>query len=257
MGTPADDLGRFLQETGSLPGWHIVYVPVAGSTMDLAREAARHGGEGRSVFVCDYQTAGRGRLGRRWEAPPGLALLFTVLLRGEGPPQHSTMLVSVAVAEAIEQQTALRPAIKWPNDLMLDGGKVAGVLAEAYSGPPAGYVLVGCGVNVNQTAEDLAALGRAAASLRQVCGRPIHRGELLISCLRRLDHWLRWDVTTRVDALRAAWESRLWRRGALVRLREADATYNAWIEGVVGDGALLVRLENGERRRVVAGEILL
>src|SRR5215211_1447645 len=127
-----DDLGPFLERAVLPKGWRVLYEPTVTSTNDLAREAARRGWPDRSVFVADYQTAGRGRHGRTWTAPPRTGLLMSVLLRHRGAaPHYYTMLTSVAVCEAIERLLGLEPAIKWPNDVMIDDRKVAGVLAEA------------------------------------------------------------------------------------------------------------------------------
>ena len=254
---PSQDLGLFLQRVALPPGWRVVHEPVVESTMDLAREAARRGWPDRTVFVCDYQTAGRGRQGRAWVAPPGAGLLFTLLLRSTDEPWLATMLAAVGLCEAVERLVQVEPAIKWPNDLLVDDRKLAGILAEAYSGPPAGYMLVGCGLNVNQGAEDLSSLGRPATSLKLAAGRPVHRGELLVLCIERLDSWLELEPAARGAALRRAWEGRLWGRGQSVRLRDQEAEFTARIEGVALDGALVVRLESGELRRIVNGEILM
>lgn len=254
---PHDDLGLFLRRVALPPGWRVVHEPVVTSTMDLAREAARRGWPERSVFVCDYQTAGRGRQGRPWEAPPRLGLLFTLLLRSLDPPLLGTMLAAVALSEAIERLTGLELSIKWPNDLLVDGAKLAGILAEAYSGPPSRYTLIGCGLNANQAAEHLAPLGRAATSLKLAAGHPVHRGELLVLCLERLDTWLAYSPPVRDTQLRQAWADRLWGLGQSLRLREAEHDFTAVVQGVDTDGALLVRTTDGSVRRFVAGEIVL
>jgi BirA family biotin operon repressor/biotin-[acetyl-CoA-carboxylase] ligase len=253
---PSQDLGLFLERVALPPGWRVVHEPVVESTMGLAREAARRGWPDRTVFVCDYQTAGRGRQGRAWEAPPGAGLLFTLLMRSADEPWLATMLAAVALCEAIERLVQVEPAIKWPNDLLFEDRKLAGILAEGYSGPPAGYMLVGCGLNVNQDAEELSHLGRSATSLKLAAGRPVHRGELLVMCIERLDAWLGLEPAARGAALRRAWESRLWGRGQPVRLREKEDEFTAVLEGVALDGALLVRVDSGELRRIVHGEIL-
>ena len=227
------------------------------STMDLAREAARRGWPDRSVFVCDFQTAGRGRQGRTWQAPSGLGLLFSALLHSSDPPLLHTMLASVALCEAVERLVQLEPSIKWPNDLLIDDQKVAGILAEGYSGPPSDYTVLGCGGNVNQEAADLAGLGRAATSLRLAAGRTVHRGELLVVCLERFEVWLALDAAGRAAGLRRAWEDRLWGRGRPVRLRDRGIEFTAVIEGLAADGSLLVRLDDGQRRRILTGELLL
>lgn len=225
--------------------------------MDLGRAAAERGWSERSVFVCDYQTRGRGRQGRPWEAGPGLGLLFTVLLRNDQPPFASTMLAVVALCEAIERLAGVEAGIKWPNDLLFEGAKLAGVLTESYSGPAGGYALVGCGLNVNQTADDLADLGRTATSVSLAAGRPVHRGELLVLCLERMETRLGLEPAQRLPALRQAWEARLWGRGQQLLVRDQGVEFVARLEGVDQDGALLVRPADGGLRRVVSGEIVL
>jgi BirA family biotin operon repressor/biotin-[acetyl-CoA-carboxylase] ligase len=254
---PSEDLGLFIQRVALPPGWQVIYEPVLESTMNLARKAARRNWPGRSVFVCDYQTLGHGRQGRRWEAPPGQALLFTLLLRTTDPPLAQTMLASVALCEAVQRLVQVEPSIKWPNDLLVEGRKLAGVLAESYGGVAGGYTLVGCGINVNQGDEDLRALGRAATSLKLAAGHPVHRGELLVICIERFDSWLALRPYERSLKLGRAWESRLWGLGRSAVVRDAGVEFPAVIEGAASDGALLVRLESGEVKRVLAGEILL
>ena len=251
------DLAEYLPTLSSRPAWRIHYEPRVGSTMDLAREAARQGCPDRSLFVADHQLSGRGRQGRRWQAPAGSALLFTILLRGAAPPLQRTMLASVALAEAIEDRAGFEPAIKWPNDLLYGDAKLAGVLAESYSGPFSSYVLVGCGLNVNQEASDFASLGRAGTSLLLVTGRRQHRGELLASILDRLDLWLALTPTACATALRPAWQRRLWRLDATIRLREAGVEREVVVVGVDADGALLFRSANGDLDRTVTAEIVL
>lgn len=254
---PSADLGTFLERAALPPGWRVVYEPVVASTMDLGREAARRGWPDRSVFVCDYQTAGRGREARRWEAPPGRALLLTLLVRWPEPPFVATMLAAVALAEAIARLVQVEPSIKWPNDLLVGDAKLAGVLGESHSGPPAPYALVGCGLNVNQDAAELGDLGRAATSLLLEAGRPVHRGELLVLFLESCQAWLDRPRGGLAAELRAAWQARLWGRGRPVRLRDLGRELTATIEAVDGDGALLVRETQGQLRRIVSGEIVL
>src|SRR5947207_5837162 len=170
--------------------------------MGLARAAAQRDWPDRSVFVCDYQTAGRGRAGRTWLAPPGAALLFTVLLRSDDPPLCQTMLASVALSEAVERLAAVETSIKWPNDLLVEDRKLAGVLAERFTDDKRSCTLVGCGLNVNQDPAQLEAIGRSATSLKAEAGRSFHRGELLVVCLERFESWLSQDRGRRLAGLR-------------------------------------------------------
>ena len=259
------------------PGWSGTFFERVGSTQDEARAAARRGTPSRSVFVADEQTAGRGRHGRRWLAASGSALLVSIVFRHAQPapvPWQYTSLVSLALAEGIELVVPhARPAIKWPNDLVLDGRKVAGVLAESSFDGEHLLVVVGAGLNVNAAPDDLA---DAATSLRAVAGERVDRGELLRTFVGRLDAWL----ARPVQEAQAAWQRRLWGRGQRLRLvdvgpeqvpRLADVhpeqalrladlrpeqALSVVVLGVEPNGALRVRLPDGSERRTTTGELL-
>ena len=148
-----------------------------------------------SVAVADEQTEGRGRLGRSWHAPAGTALLFsTVLIPAVEPARlpELSLVAGAAVAEAIAEVSALEPEIKFPNDVLIGGRKVAGILAESSEG----RVVLGIGVNANQGAAELPSDAQTApTSLRLELGRRVDRAELLAAILARLelayDRWLR------------------------------------------------------------------
>lgn len=255
-GRADDHLGPFIERVALPSGWRVLHEPSVESTNDLAREAARRGWPDRSVFVADYQTKGRGRHGRTWLCPPRAGLLMSVLLRRRDAPASSyTMLAAVALCEAVERLLALDPAIKWPNDVVVDGQKVAGVLAEASDDGRERTVVVGVGVNVNLEPDELADLPNAT-SLSIEAGVPVHRGELLALMVERLDSWLRADRFTLEAGLWRAWNGRLWGRDQVVRVQEGDDQVLATVLGGERDGTLLVRLGDGTDRRVVAGEIL-
>jgi BirA family transcriptional regulator, biotin operon repressor / biotin---[acetyl-CoA-carboxylase] ligase len=255
-GRADDHLGAFIERVALPTGWRVLHEPSVESTNDLAREAARRDWPDRSVFVADYQTKGRGRHGRTWLCPPWAGLLMSVLLRRRDAPASSyTMLAAVALCEAVERLLALEPAIKWPNDVVLDGKKVAGVLAEATDDGREQTVVVGVGVNVNLGPDELADLPHATA-LSIEAGVPVHRGELLALMVERLDSWLRADRFTLEEGLWRAWNGRLWGRDQVVRVKEGDEQLVATVLGGERDGTLLVRLGDGTDRHVVAGEIL-
>lgn len=257
LGRAADDLAGFLERVVLPPGWHVLHEPTVESTNDLAREAARRGWPDRSVFVADYQTRGRGRHGRTWLCPPRAGLLLTVLLRRRDAPAYTyTMLAAVALAEAIERLLGLEPAIKWPNDVLLDGRKVSGVLAEATDDGREQVVVVGIGVNVNLDEAELVDLPMATA-LSIEAGVPVHRGELLALMVERLDSWLRRDPEAAADGLWRAWNGRLWGRDQAVRVQDGQEIITATVLGGDRDGTLQVRQADGSVRRIVAGELLL
>ena len=139
-----------------------------------------------AVAVAEHQTAGRGRLGRRWTAPPGTAITASVLLRppAGAPIQQLSLVGGLAVAETVEEALDLSAQLKWPNDVMIDRRKVAGILAEARSG----ILVLGIGLNVNQTRDELPPDARVpAASLRTVDGTERDRAALLAVLLLRLE----------------------------------------------------------------------
>lgn len=168
-----------------------VHVAECDSTQQLLITRSSELPEG-AIATTDHQTAGRGRLGRSWEDTPGLSVLCSVLLR---PPAtrrapELSLVTAAATAEAVEHHTGLAAQIKWPNDVLLDGHKVAGILAEMR----ADAVVVGIGINVNQTLEQVPAGTRtAAASLKSVTGRHYDVESVLVTLLERLsDRYAEW-----------------------------------------------------------------
>ncbi len=144
--------------TPGVDGWHVWYVDETGSTNADLLVAAASGAPDRTVLSTGHQTAGRGRLERRWDAPPGSNLLMSVLLRDrDHRPQQLTRRLGVAASHACRAIAGVEPRLKWPNDLLLDDRKLAGILAQA---TPAGDgVVVGIGLNVGWAPDDAARLG--------------------------------------------------------------------------------------------------
>jgi BirA family biotin operon repressor/biotin-[acetyl-CoA-carboxylase] ligase len=165
------------------------YEPVCASTQRLLRDDDPEG----AVAAAEEQTEGRGRLGRHWQAPSGTSVLVSVMLRPAVEPARLPELSLVAggaVAEAIAEVTGIDPAIKFPNDVLIGGKKVAGILAESSEG----RVVLGVGVNVNQTSEQLPAEAQTEpTSLRIEVGEPVDRAALLAAILLRLERaYERW-----------------------------------------------------------------
>jgi BirA family biotin operon repressor/biotin-[acetyl-CoA-carboxylase] ligase len=165
-------------------GHDYTYVESTASTQLMLAADATEG----TVVVADEQIEGRGRLGRRWFAPPGASLLCSVQLRPTVPGERLPELTGVAAracAEAIAALTGLEPELKFPNDLLVEGRKVAGILAEAREG----RIVLGIGVNVNLSEEELPGeVDRPATSLLVETGRELDRAELLVELLDRLEH---------------------------------------------------------------------
>jgi BirA family biotin operon repressor/biotin-[acetyl-CoA-carboxylase] ligase len=198
------------------------------------------------VAVADHQTAGRGRLGRTWEAPAGASLLLSVLLRPALEPGRLhlvTAAVALAAAEACEQVAGVRPDLKWPNDLLVDDRKLAGVLAEADL--PA--VVVGIGINVNWGATDVP---NGGVALDQCAGRPVERGAVLDGLLVALE-----SRVTDWDAVGTEYRQRCATVGRLVRIDLGDETFTGTVADVSDEGHLLVDVGMCIRT-VTAGDVV-
>jgi len=223
-----------------------LYSDACASTQELLDSSLQEG----AVAVCDEQTAGKGRLGRRWEAPAGTAVLCSVLLRP--PPDRNVAQLSlvggVATAEAVELALGLAAQIKWPNDVMVNRRKVAGVLAEAHDGA----VVLGIGVNVNQERGQLPEATRVpAASLRTIDGRRHERAPILVSLLARLERqYERW-LADGIAGVYADLGSRDFLRGRRVAIGGAAGI----AVGIDRDGRFEIELGEGKRRTVESGDV--
>ena len=200
-----------------------------------------------ALVVADHQTTGRGRLGRTWEAPPGTAILCSLLLKP--PPAHNapelSLVAGVAVADTLERATELSVQIKWPNDVMLRRRKVAGCLAEGRDGA----VVLGIGVNVNQTSEQLP---MGAGSLRTLVGREWDREALLSSLLDDLDlRYAEWRAGG-LDAVYEGLAPRDFLRGRRVAV---DGTSGVAAK-IARDGRLEIEVGHGDVVSVESGEVL-
>jgi BirA family biotin operon repressor/biotin-[acetyl-CoA-carboxylase] ligase len=219
----------------------------------LAREGGAHG----SVLVADHQTEGRGRLGRTWTAPSGSALLCSVLLR---PPPDAVVhggvwAMALAAHAAVAELAGIDAELKWPNDLMVGGRKLAGILAEAVIDPGGvlAAVVVGLGLNVGwpQPPPEVAA---SAVTVEELAGRGIDRRALLRTLLSGLSPLLRLWVADPV-ALVAAYRARLDTLGRMVRVTLADRELEGEAVDVTPEGALVV-VSGGGRVVVSAGDVV-
>jgi len=230
--------------------WKLHYEPSSSSTQELARAAAARGaGEGWTV-VTDVQREGRGRLGRPWVAPPETALLFSTILQ---PPLDVLpllpLLAALAVAGGIEGSTGAVPDLKWPNDVLLNGKKLAGILLERPAGPD---VVLGVGLNVNQSPQEVPDGG---TSLAIELGYELERESLLAAILNDLGNAYERADREGIGWIVPGWRSRSSMLGEAIAFHRDGKLIRGIAEDVLADGALRVRLEDGAQISVVAGEI--
>lgn len=234
-------------------GVPLVRVGEIGSTNDLARLMADVGLPEGAAVVAGRQTQGRGRHGRTWVSPPG-GLWCSIVLRPARDAGRGvlSLAMAVAAAEAIDAAAGVRAVIRWPNDIMINGRKVAGILLEGAEDA----VVAGIGINANLPADALPQVLRpAAASLHEVAGRPIGIEALLDRLLARGGFW--YAAWTRGGPqVLDAWTARDATRGTRVVAESQGTAIEGIAEGADPDGALRVRLPGGDVRRVVAGDLI-
>ena len=251
--------------TTTIVGRPIHYWATIGSTMDEARRLAEADAPEGAVVVADEQTAGRGRLERSWWAPPGSSLLLSVLFRPPFTPlqaQRLTMICSLAVCDAIAevpgmQTTGLQAAgVKWPNDVLINGRKVCGILTELdVTGDGIRYAIVGIGINVNVDFRGAPPLMSPATSLLMEAGRPVSRRDVLVALLTGIER--RYLALLEGQSFHQEWAERMTTLGHPVQVSSALERWEGLAVGVDEDGALLVRTTKGSVRRVLAGDVTL
>ncbi len=256
-----DDL-KSLQR-GKLIGRDILFFPEIDSTNREARDRAREGAREGTVVLADFQSRGRGRLGRVWESPSGANVYLSVILRPPIPPPAApqiTLLAGVSAARALSRVSGLECRIKWPNDIFLRGKKMAGILAEMEGeGSTVGFIILGLGVNVNWRKEDFPLdLKDTATSLQAERGEEISRAAAAAGFFRELEEeyssFLREGFSAR---LRDEWNRLSWVNGKQVTLQSSGGTISGRALGLDTDGALLVLDGEGNTRRFVAGDVSL
>jgi len=253
------------------------WVTETGSTNADVMELARQGAPEGVVVAADHQTAGRGRAGRSWTAPPGASLLVSILLR---PPaavaDGCTMALGLAAAEAVEEVAGFAPRLKWPNDLVWPGDgsvpdrKLAGILAEADwpvgSSPASGVrppkpgervvVVAGIGINVTWPDDLPEELADLVVACNHVSDVPVDREDLLVALLVRLGHWYERLVAGDRAALVEAWRHRSATLGRRVRIDLGRDDVVGTAVDVTEQGHLVVDTLEGERRTFAVGDVV-
>jgi BirA family biotin operon repressor/biotin-[acetyl-CoA-carboxylase] ligase len=240
-------------------GRSIHFHETVGSTNELAFRLAHDGAEHGEVVVAEQQTSGKGRRGRAWVSPPGLNLYFSAILRPELPPQRApelTLVAAVALTEVLREAGA-EAFIKWPNDVQIDGRKVAGILTELSAEPErVHFVVLGVGVNLNAQAEHFPEdLRSTATSLAMARGQRVPRALFAASLWNRLEEWLDLHLEMGFGAVRQRWKELSSTLGQDVLVRTDRQEFRGLAEDIDPAGALLVRTEDGSVERVLAGDV--
>lgn len=232
--------------------WSVRHVPECSSTQDLAAEAAAVGQGAGLVVSTDFQRSGRGRRGASWVAPRGTALLVSILLEPAAALLPlCPLLAGIAVVDGIASCSGLRAELKWPNDVMVGGRKLAGILVQH---PPGRLVIIGIGVNVSLEAGAFPP-GVRATSLSLEAGRPVGREPLLAAILTALSSAVTRAAGAGPTSVLDAWRGRSSMIGRRIVFEDGGRERSGVAEALMEDGALLVRLADGTPERLVAGEV--
>ncbi len=232
------------------------------STNDIVEKLARDGvKEGVAVFA-ETQTKGRGRLGRKWLSPGKKGLWFSVLLRPDLRSDEATqvtILAATGLARALRKHTGVAVEIKWPNDLLVNGRKVAGSLMELSAEVDrVRFIVLGIGLDVNMRESDFPAeLRKVGTSLKLESGKSWHRGELAAAILEELDHDYSRLRAGRFETIADEWEELCATIGKNVNIRMGERVIRGRAESLDSDGALILRTEHGRLERIIGGDVTL
>jgi BirA family biotin operon repressor/biotin-[acetyl-CoA-carboxylase] ligase len=255
----ADDLLSSLGKTGVI-GRDIRVFEETTSTNDIAEKLARDGVPEGVVVFAESQTKGRGRLGRKWVSPPRRGLWLSILLRPKMRPTAVTQLTiaaATALFRAIQAQTGLSPEIKWPNDILIRGKKVAGILTELTAEPDeVKHIILGMGVSVNINASEFPAdVRKVATSLKIETGQRQDRAALAVKILQELDRDYARLRAGQFDAVADEWEQHCSTIGQEVTVQIGSREIHGRAESLDADGALRLRTQHGQLERIIGGDV--
>jgi BirA family transcriptional regulator, biotin operon repressor / biotin---[acetyl-CoA-carboxylase] ligase len=242
-------------------GKRVHYFPEIDSTNRFAFKRAQEGGEEGEIVIAESQTQGKGRMGRNWFSPPSLNLYLSVILRPMLPPASAprlTLMAAVALAETVQSFIGARPSIKWPNDVLVGGKKLAGILTESSCETDrVHFVVVGVGVNLNLPAASIPeALRGRATSLLILTGKPIDRTVFARQLINDLDRCYGELEHKGFPSIARRWESFFDLRDRKVAVELADQRWSGIARGIDGDGALILEEDSGAFRKIIAGEVI-
>ncbi len=231
-----------------------------GSTNEVAWNEAEKGAAEWTVVIADEQTGGKGRLSRKWHSPSGLGVWMSLILRPDVRPSVApgiTMCASLAVAKALRKLHPMSVSLKWPNDVMVKGRKICGILTEMKAtGDRVEFVVCGIGINLNQGQDDFPQeLRDVATSVFLATGHRADRAALVEELLRQMQKLYGLFLSRGLPALMGEWRSMCPLFGKIVRINTRGQTVEGVFHDIDAGGALVLRLESGVHRSFLAGDV--
>ena len=240
----------------SFIGQKVIYYPRLTSTMDAAREMARQGAPEGTVVVAGQQTAGRGRAKRVWLSPKGSIALSIILYPERDYLPYLIMLASLAVVRSIALVTGLEAQIKWPNDVLINGKKVCGILIESdVQRNRVAYVIIGIGINANFRLAAFPEISPVATSLSDELGKDVSRLDIIRHLLAEIERL--YLTLPDGEPVYQVWRDKLVTLGKRVRVTSGETILEGIAESVARDGSLLLRQTNESLIEIIAGDVAL
>jgi len=230
------------------------------STNEFAMSLSLKGPESGTVIIADSQARGKGRMGRVWVSPPGGNIYMSAVLKPEIAVRDAaflTVAAALACAYALKSEAGLNVNIKWPNDLMVCGKKIGGILTEIRSGhDKINFAVIGIGINVNSRSKDFPEeLANIATSVKEVTGRYFSRSEIIAEVLNELERWYKKLIGDGSFLLLEEWKRLSCTIGKVVRVTLCGEVISGIAEDIDEEGMLVLRLASGERRRISSGDL--
>lgn len=237
----------------------VLYYETIDSTNIVAKQLANAGEDRNLLLLAEEQTAGRGRRGRAWSSPKGSGIWMSLLLHPQIAPEHASMITLVsalALVKGIEQAAGIRAQIKWPNDIIVNGKKVCGILTEMNSELDyIHYVVLGMGINAN-TKEFPEELRSIATSLYMEGGKEVDRAGLVAEVMKQFSsYYHRFLQTEDLSGLREEYEEYLVHKDQMIRIINGQDSMEGYALGIGEDGSLTVRLLDETITQIISGEI--
>ncbi|MDV6377696.1 biotin--[acetyl-CoA-carboxylase] ligase [Sporosarcina sp. GW1-11] len=241
-------------------GRNIRYFKTCPTTQTIAHEEAQNGASDGTLIISEEQTAGKGRLARPWVSNAGRGIWMSLIIRPKLAPQQApqlTLVAAVAIVRAIEDVTNIQPVIKWPNDILINGKKVTGILTELQADPDrVKAIILGMGVNANQELADFPEeLQTIATSLRIEKGEKVDRAKLVAKIMHYLEQYTALYVEKGFAPIKLLWESYATITGRKIRATMVNETVEGIALGISQDGMLELQLEDGSIRGIYSADI--
>lgn len=239
----------------------VLFYKTIDSTNDLAASlSVKKNLASGTVIIADMQEKGKGRLGRRWLSPPGLNIYMSVILKPEMAPRDATLLTvlsAVAGAVAIRGESGLQASIKWPNDLIVSGRKIGGILTEVRTDPDKiNVAIIGIGINVNiEAAEFPDEIRTIGTSLKAETGQHYSRSRIIVRILREIESWFHILKKDGRVPLLQEWKRLSSTLGKEVKVTTGEEIISGTAEDIDDEGMLIMRLPSGIKRRISAGDL--